>query len=451
MNNSQLNLNLTRGGSMKNFDQTLTQAYDLFSQKDFSHALDKISEAEEEMISSYKSDEKDNYNKGIVSIENFRGFVYLGLNETEEAKNCFEKSLMLNPNSSQACAGLGEVLFLNHSDEEAKLMFEWAIDINPLNHFAVAGLTKINKQLGLQESHNSLDIDSTEEDDSVRFHNLVEEAYQLFEQKKFDAALEKIDAGEDIITVGVMSHSKLMKISSLENFKGFCYLANQDYENARECYEKALNLNPKSSQACAGLAEILFINHEDDSAKTMFEWALKNEPKNQLALSGLKKVNESLGLNKTDNKLERKFEEEISNEISQMIQDGFRLYSESENEESLLKLQRAEELLEENFDKEEVKEILSKLFNFIGYNLIVLEDLETSQSYFERSLEINVTSSAACAGLGEVFLLSNKPEEAQKMFEWSVKNDPENRIAVSGLQKTNKVLGYSESYNSLLV
>ena len=436
---------------MKNFDQSLTQAYDLFSQKDFSHALEKISEAEEKMMSDYKSDEKDNYTRGIVSIENFRGFVYLGLNETEKAKISFEKSLMLNPNSSQACAGLGEVLFLNHNDEEAKLMFEWAIDINPLNHFAVAGLTKINKQLGLQESHNSLDIDSTEEDESVRFHKLVDEAYQIFEQKNFDEALNKIDAAEDIITVGVMSHSKLMKISSLENFKGFCYLSKQEYENARECYEKALNLNPKSSQACTGLGEVLFINHEDDSAKTMFEWALKNEPNNQLALAGLHKVNKSLGLASADNSLQRKFEEEISNEISQLIQDGFRLYSELENEESLLKLQRAEDLVEENFNTEDVTEILSKLYNFIGYNLIVLEDLETAQTYFEKALEINVNSSAACTGMAEVFYQSNKIEEAQKMFEWGVKNDPSNQTANEGLLKTNKVLGNSEKYNSLLV
>ena len=66
--------------------------------------------------------------------------------------------MVTNPNSSQACAGLGEVLFLSGKDKEAKTMYEWGVKNNPLNQFAVEGLIKVNKVLGIQENHNTLTI-----------------------------------------------------------------------------------------------------------------------------------------------------------------------------------------------------------------------------------------------------------------------------------------------------
>ena len=71
------------------------------------------------------------------------------------AKTCFENALNLNPNSSQACAGLGEILFLDEKDDEAKTMFEWGVKNNPANQFALAGLEKANQNLGLESVHTS--------------------------------------------------------------------------------------------------------------------------------------------------------------------------------------------------------------------------------------------------------------------------------------------------------
>ena len=39
---------------------------------------------------------------------------------------------------------------------KGKTMFEWAIKNNPGNLFAVSGLAKVNRDLGLEESHNNL-------------------------------------------------------------------------------------------------------------------------------------------------------------------------------------------------------------------------------------------------------------------------------------------------------
>ena len=68
----------------------------------------------------------------------------------------YEKSLVVCPNSSEACAGLGEVFYLAELDEQSKAMFEWALKSNSENEVARRGLAKVNGLLGLRSDHNSL-------------------------------------------------------------------------------------------------------------------------------------------------------------------------------------------------------------------------------------------------------------------------------------------------------
>ena len=255
------------------------------------------------MSDSSKSSEILQNNENLSSIENFRGFVHLGLNQAEKAKLCFEKAMTLNPNSSQACAGLGEVFYLQNLDEEAKIMFEWAIDINPDNIFAKGGLAKVNKLLGLPETHNALNIDTLEGEELELFNTCISNAFKLFETKEFTKAITEIDEAEKVLLSGLMSNSVLSKLSSLDNFRGFNYLALEDFNNAQMAFEKALNLNPTSSQACAGLGELFYLKQDDQKAKTMFEWAMINNPENNFAIAGLNKVNMILNLAPNHNSL----------------------------------------------------------------------------------------------------------------------------------------------------
>jgi glycosyltransferase involved in cell wall biosynthesis len=89
-------------------------------------------------------------------VYSLQGYAYLGLQNIEKAKSCFETALQANPNSSAACTGLGEVFYLSELDEQAKTMFEWAIKNDPSNRAAAGGLKKINLQLGLPQNDNSL-------------------------------------------------------------------------------------------------------------------------------------------------------------------------------------------------------------------------------------------------------------------------------------------------------
>jgi Tetratricopeptide repeat. len=284
--------------------QAIENAYELFERKEFEPALEEANRAEsileqEKFGQNLSEKEKSDI---LGSLENFKGFNYLALNLVEEAKEAFEKSLNINPNSSQACAGMGEVFYIIEQDEEAKIMFEWALDNAPDNLFAAAGLAKINKRMGLPENHNTLNLDTMLKRKD-NFYKILSEAYRLFANHKFEESLAKLVEIENILNTSVTAHDTAKKIVSLENFRGFNYLSLYRYEEARVCFERALKLNPSSSQSCAGLAEILFLKNREKEAKSMYEWSVKNNPLNDFAVEGLKKVNQLLGYPVTHNTL----------------------------------------------------------------------------------------------------------------------------------------------------
>jgi GT2 family glycosyltransferase len=77
-------------------------------------------------------------------------------NEFENAKQYFEETLKLNPTSSEACFGLGQVFYQEEMFEQSKTMLEWAIKNDPQNQKAAEGLKAVNEILSLPAEHNSL-------------------------------------------------------------------------------------------------------------------------------------------------------------------------------------------------------------------------------------------------------------------------------------------------------
>lgn len=82
--------------------------------------------------------------------------VSLILKDLESAKNYFEETLKLNPSSSDACFGLGQVFYQAEMFEQSKTMFEWAVKNNSRNQKAIDALKLVNQNLSLPENHNSL-------------------------------------------------------------------------------------------------------------------------------------------------------------------------------------------------------------------------------------------------------------------------------------------------------
>ena len=137
-----------------NMNQLVDLAYDSFNSKKYDESLEVLSNVDDVLEVERLSDkEKDAIR---VSLLNLKGFNYLGLNALEKATEMYAEALEINSDSSQACAGLGEVFHMQFKEEEAKIMFEWAIRNNPGNLFAVSGLAKVNRGLGFEENHNNL-------------------------------------------------------------------------------------------------------------------------------------------------------------------------------------------------------------------------------------------------------------------------------------------------------
>jgi tetratricopeptide (TPR) repeat protein len=135
-------------------NQLVDSAYDYFNTKKYNESLEVLSKADKVLETESISDKEKETIK--VSLLNLKGFNYLGLNSLDRATEMYAGALEINPDSSQACAGLGEVFHMQYKEEEAKTMFEWAIKNNPGNLFAVSGLAKVNRDLGLEENHNNL-------------------------------------------------------------------------------------------------------------------------------------------------------------------------------------------------------------------------------------------------------------------------------------------------------
>lgn len=291
---------------MDKLSTLLDEAYDLFTQKEFHASLEKLQTAQNMLGEVTASSEipEDKRSDTRASIENFKGFNYLSLGEMEKAQECFEKSISINPNSSQACAGLGEIFFLQGQDYESKIMFEWAIENNTMNQFAIAGLKKVNASLNLPEDHNTLNSESSfYEIKNNQFFDFLKEAYRLFNEKRYEESLSKLEVAEKVLRTRKDSFNNNTRIASLENFRGFNLLALDKVQEARKSFEKALSINPSSSQACAGLGEIFYLLGRDSEAKTMFEWSVVNNERNHFARTRLAKLNVEMGLPADDNSL----------------------------------------------------------------------------------------------------------------------------------------------------
>ncbi|MFH0734107.1 MAG: tetratricopeptide repeat protein [bacterium] len=424
----------------------LNSAYELFEGGKFSESLIKL-DIVEKLIQNSKEERK---NELLSSVQNFKGFNYLGLKKLDEAHNIFEYSLRLNPGSSQACAGLGEYFYLMNRDKESKTMFEWAIKNNPDNYFAIQGLAKVNKIMELPLDHSSLDLGVPEEINN-EFINLVTKAYENFDAKKFNLAIENIeDAIKLLLSVNDEYDSK-KQLVSLSNFKGFNYLSLGENQKAKECFEYSLEKNPHSSQASAGLGELLFLEGKDTEAKTMYQYALEYEPRNAFAIAGLQKVNKSLNLSENDNSLVPKGKKEKTEQLGKLVDSAYILFEAKKYEDALILLDEAELIVEDNFSKEENYETLARICNFKGLTILSLGDEMRAKSSFEKALQLSPQSSQACAGLGEVFYLLGRDEEAKVMYEWAVKNNAKNNFAIAGLAKVNKELGLSDNHNSLMM
>lgn len=269
------------------FDDIFNKAAGLYKESKFQEAIDLIEQNENGLSLLI--------NNGITGVEfstllNLKGFCYLGLNDEENAELAFGKSINTNPESSQACAGIGVVFLSQGRTQDAKTMLEWALKNDSSNAIAKASLAKANEILGYPENHNSLF-------DGISFETVFVQAYNYFINSDFSSIIKLFDQHEEELAKSIYNGTSKEDYAALLNLKGYAYLSLEEIDNARKSFEHALKTNPESSQACTGLGEVFLYNNQIEEAKTMFEWGVKNAPQNKFAIDALANVNKLLGLN----------------------------------------------------------------------------------------------------------------------------------------------------------
>jgi tetratricopeptide (TPR) repeat protein len=133
--------------------QSLERAFINIDDEEYDFALENLKLA----LANFKSSDRKGYEKITQEdLLNMAGNLALTKNELEEAKTLFEKQLEVNPNSSNACFGLGEVFNSAEMYQESKTMLEWAIINDEDNSNAKIRLGEVNQKLNLPEDHNSL-------------------------------------------------------------------------------------------------------------------------------------------------------------------------------------------------------------------------------------------------------------------------------------------------------
>ncbi|MDP4114572.1 MAG: glycosyltransferase [Bacteroidota bacterium] len=275
-------------GNQSDFQNLFLKAYNDYADKQLAAALSSIENAEK----IFRQNESD------ITLEDvylLKGYIYLALNSTDKARQAFETALQNNPNSSDACKGLGDIFFREKMYPEAKTMYEWAVRNNSNNTDAEDALLKVNNLLSVSPSTDSYaDLANDQmENIETEFDEMVKSSYLKLETKEYESALLALYEAEDIYDE---TASNLFLPEDVCILRGTIYMEIRKYEKAQIAFEKALNINPQSSEACRGLGEVFFKSDMINESKVMFEWAVKNDPGNSQAAESLTKVNSILGL-----------------------------------------------------------------------------------------------------------------------------------------------------------
>ncbi|MDP2038027.1 MAG: hypothetical protein Q8L04_11640, partial [Ignavibacteria bacterium] len=137
------------------FDEHFERARILLADNELDLAFESLQNA----LGHFHKVEQRKHQIEYHDLLDLAGNLSLANGNLELAQKYFAEELEIVPNSSTACAGLGEVFFAQELYENSKTMFEWAIKNDANNQKAVDSLANINSLLGFEINHNSLFIE----------------------------------------------------------------------------------------------------------------------------------------------------------------------------------------------------------------------------------------------------------------------------------------------------
>ena len=151
----------------------------------------------------------------------------------EDAKDCFEQCVKLNPSFYEGWIGLGEVYFSQSKYDVGHSFFCKASTLNETQHIAFKGIakscTKLNRQNEALDYYNK----------ALKLNNEDEDTYILFINDLIE--FKNIEAAENIANkaIEIFPHS-----SELYSCLGYIHLCKYEYDLANKSILKSLKIKP---------------------------------------------------------------------------------------------------------------------------------------------------------------------------------------------------------------
>ena len=275
------------------FSKSIERLQIFIEEKEYEAALRKINS----LLENFDNQKAQQHSTSKASLLNLAGNLAMMIDDINSARTYFESALNEDKESSSACAGLAEIFFIEKNYEAAKTMYEFAYNNDPNNKSAQSGLEKVSALLKNTveaeiniDGQSNLTIEPLLKNNADDSAGLVMKAYELFNENKYNESLDILLKAEKYFNGHLSNPTNVNSAAAFFNLKGFNYLGINETENARECFERALNLDPNSSEACAGLGEYFYMSGNNENAKIMFEYAVKNNPNNTFAAEELSKI-----------------------------------------------------------------------------------------------------------------------------------------------------------------
>src|SRR5574344_585383 len=171
-----------------------------------------------------------------------KGVIYKETGDTTNAVYYFRKVIDLYPDYDPAYEELG-MLYAQHKNILGVEYLNTAIRLEPKNINALYGLAMLYQDVEEPEKANELYVRILEIDPKNKYawHNRGYMEMVLYED--YNAAIEFFTKAIDCDNQYVEAHTN----------RGYAYELNGDKNNARICYQTALQIDPNNEQATAGL------------------------------------------------------------------------------------------------------------------------------------------------------------------------------------------------------
>jgi len=233
------------------------------------------------------------------------GESYRAFGQNQKAIEAYEKALRLNPGASDFYNNLGIALQAQHHFEDARTMYQRALEFAPDDVEVLLNLGNLEREFG----HLAESIDSYRKVN--RLAPRLPAAYAslgvaLYEAEQPEAAISALEDAIAVDPLFLQAHQNLTKIRWFrgehdqmhDSFKKACetlprsaqahlnlgtaLLLTQDYANAEMALQKAVKLNPGSSEVLNALGQVQRHLSHMDLALLTHENAVACSPRNAL-------------------------------------------------------------------------------------------------------------------------------------------------------------------------